>query len=121
MARGPLVGVMSKLDERSESTTLERTNSVGHRLGWVLAMPENALGYTRVFLGKSVQDDENKGDVFRSFARERKSERVCVAIEPSGSFRGKFSWSPSEEGTIYRAPTGGEESEREYATPGEFV
>jgi len=117
MARGPLVGVMSKLDERSESTTLEREICVGRRL----CRRESDSGYTRVFLGKSAQDDENKGDVFRSFARERKSERVCVAIEPSGSFRGKFSWSPSEEGTIYRAPTGGEESEREYATPGEFV
>ena len=70
-----------------------------------------------MFLGKSAQDDEDKGDVFRSLARERKSERVCVAIEPSGTIFGKFSWSPGEEGTMYRALTGGKESERGYATP----
>src|SRR5882762_4606325 len=117
MARGPLVGVMSKLDERSESTTLEREICVGRRL----CRRESDSGYTRVFWGKSAQDDEDKGDAFCSLARERKSESVCVAIEPSGTIFGKFSWSPGEEGTIYRAPTGGDESERGYATPGEFV
>jgi len=71
-----LVGVMWKLDERSESTTLKREICVGRRLGRVLAMPENALGYTPVFWGKSAQDDEDKGDALCSLARERKSERV---------------------------------------------
>ena len=37
---------------------------------------------------------------------------MCVAIEPSGSTFSKFSRPPREEGTIYRAPTSGEESER---------
>ena len=38
-----------------------------------------------MFLGKSAQDDEDEGDAFRSLARERKSEGVGVAIEPSGT------------------------------------
>ncbi len=117
MARGPLVGVMWKLDERSESTTSEREICVACRL----SRRESDSGYTRVFSGKSAQGDEDKGDAFRSLARERKSGRVCVAIEPSGSIFGKFSRKPREEGTIYPAPTGSEKSEGGHATPGEFV
>ena len=70
MAGGPLVGVMWKLDERSGSTTLERTNSVGHRSGRVLAMPENALGYTPGVFVKSAQVIERKGDELPRTAKE---------------------------------------------------
>jgi hypothetical protein len=100
---------MSKLDERSEGTTLERTNSVGHRLGWVLAMPENALGYTPGVFVKSAQVIESKGDELPRTAKE------CAVRAPlEESSRAKKSEGEEQESKKVWVGQG-------HTTPGEFV